>query len=257
MKNLLFFFFILFSVLGMNAERRQSEIKYGDDERQRMIVSVPENAKDNPVLVWFHGGGLVGGEPSIPAELIDTDYIIVAPAYRFLSKVDIDACISDAADATAWVYKNIDSLGGDTSKIFVGGHSAGGYLASMIGLDKSRLAKRGIDADSIAGLFPVSGQDITHYEWRKMNGGSELKPTIDEYAPISYIRPDAPPYIIISGDREQELFGRYEENAYMWRMMKLLGHPDVKIYEIEGFNHGEMVHPAFHIIKDNIKRLLK
>ena len=39
--------------------------------------------------------------------------------------------------------------------------------------------------------------------------------------------------------------------------MKLLGNPDVKIYEIEGFNHGEMVHPAFHIIKDNIKRLLK
>ena len=256
MKTILALLTIFLSLFTLNAERKVTEIKYGDDERNRMIVSVPDGADLKPVVIWFHGGGLVGGEPYIPEELVDTDYIIAAPAYRLLPNVDINTCLSDAADATAWVWNNIGSLGGDPSRIFISGHSAGGYLASMLGLDKSRLGSAGIDADSLAGIFPVSGQAITHYEWRKQTGGSDMQPTIDELAPIYHIRPDAPPYIIICGDRELELLGRYEENAYMWRMMKLIGHPYVEIYEIGGHNHGDMVHPALHIVKDHIKRII-
>lgn len=46
-----------------------------------------------------------------------------------------------------------------------------------------------------------------------------------------------PPLILITGDRELELLGRYEENAYMWRMMKLVGHEDTYLYEIGGHGH--------------------
>ncbi|MDE6403128.1 MAG: alpha/beta hydrolase, partial [Muribaculaceae bacterium] len=69
-------------------------------------------------------------------------------------------------------------------------------------------------------------------------------------------RPDCPPYVIITGDSELELFGRYEENAYMWRMMKLVGHPEVYIYKLDGYNHGDMAAPAFHILKNHIKDIL-
>ena len=62
-------------------------------------------------------------------------------------------------------------------------------------------------------------------------------------------------FIIISGDREQELYGRYEEQAYFWRMLKLVGHKDVSIYEMQGYDHGAMPHPAYHILKEQIKRL--
>ena len=154
------------------------------------------------------------------------------------------------------MFKNIDKYGGDPSKIFVTGHSAGGYLTSMVGLDKSWLAKYGVDADSIAGLIPFSGQAISHFSWRKMQGIPELQPTLDDTAPLYHVRPDAPPYIIICGDRELELFGRYEENAYMWRMMKLVGHPDVSIYELDGYNHGDMASPAFHILRDHVTRII-
>lgn len=78
---------------------------------------------------------------------------------------------------------------------------------------------------------------------------------IDQYAPLTYVRPDAPPFIIISGDRKKELYGRYEEQAYFWRMLKLTGHPDVTIYEMQGYDHGAMPHPAYHILKEHIKRL--
>jgi len=90
---------------------------------------------------------------------------------------------------------------------------------------------------------------------RRSKGLSELQPTIDQTAPLYHVRPDAPPYIIITGDAERELFGRYEENLYMWRMMKLVGHPNVEIYKLDGFDHGSMCHPAFYILIDSIKRL--
>ena len=63
--------------------------------------------------------------------------------------------------------------------------------------------------------------------------------------------------MIVTGDREDEHFGRYEENAYMWRMMKLVGHPDVSIYELDGHNHGDMVGPGLTIALKNMDRLLK
>ena len=71
--------------------------------------------------------------------------------------------VDDAAASVAWVFQNITSYGGDPKLIFVSGHSAGGYLTSMLGLDKSYLNSYGIDVDDIAGLIPYSGHTITHF----------------------------------------------------------------------------------------------
>ena len=57
----------------------------------------------------------------------------------------------------------------------------------------------------------------------------------------------------VTGDRELELYGRYEENAYFVRMMKLHGQSDIKLYEIGGYDHGSMARPAFHILLETMK----
>ena len=36
-----------------------------------------------------------------------------------------------------------------------------------------------------------------------------------------------------------------------------LGHPDVQIFKLDGHNHGDMVSPAHHILKQQIKRLIQ
>lgn len=225
-------------------------------ERLKLDIHHHSDTTDLPVIVWFHGGGLTGGNKSVPGELMDARYVVVAPNYRLIPNVGVDECIDDAAEAVAWAFNNIEKYGGDRNKIFVSGHSAGGFLTSMIGLDKTRLEPYGIDADSIAGLIPYSGQVITHFSDRKSKGIGELTPYVDNNAPLFHVRKDAPPYIIITGDAEQELFGRYEENLYMWRMLKLTGHPDVKIYKLDGYNHGDMAAPAHHILKHEISRIL-
>lgn len=226
-------------------------------QRLKLDVSHVPASSGTPVVVWFHGGGLTGGNKSIPDELKDTDFVIISPNYRLIPNVGVNECIDDAAEAVAWAFANAERFGGDTSKIFVSGHSAGGFLTSMIGLDRARLEKYGINADSIAGLIPFSGQVITHFSDRKAMGIGELTPLIDQNAPLYHVRRDAPPYTIITGDADLELFGRYEENLYMWRMMKLAGHEDVSIYKLDGYNHGDMAKPAFHILKSEIRRILK
>ena len=61
--------------------------------------------------------------------------------------------------------------------------------------------------------------------------------------------------LLITGDRNQELLGRYEENAYFWRMMRIVGHPDVRLLEFDGYDHGNMPeagHPvALRYIRDH------
>lgn len=215
------------------------------------FLACPVNVRITPES----GGGIEGGNKHIDDELKNSGLVVVAANYRLLPKASIDECLDDAAAAVAWTFKNIEKYNGSKRKIFVAGHSAGGYLLDIIGLDKKWLAKYGIDADSIAALVPFSGQCVTHYNIRKQQGIGPLQATIDNYAPLTYVRPDAPPMVIISGDRELELYGRYEEQAYFWRMLKLVGHKDVTLYEMQGYDHGAMPHPAYHVLKDHIKRI--
>ncbi len=247
----------------IHAQYKQvNDIPYSDSENEyahercKLDVYYPTHLSNVPVVVWFHGGGLEGGSKHIDSQLKEAGLAVVSVNYRLLPKATIDEVLDDAAAAVAWTFRHIAEYNGDTRKIFVSGHSAGGYLTDMIGLDKRWLERYDIDADSIAGLIPFSGQCITHYNVRKTQGIEPLQPTIDQYAPISHLRKDAPPIIIISGDREQELYGRYEEQAYFWRMLRLVGHSDAQLYEMQGFNHGEMAQPAYHILKKEIARII-
>ena len=260
-SNFLILALLLCTTIARAQYNQVNDIPYRDSaegyaqERCKLDVYYPTNETDAPVVVWFHGGGIEGGEKHIDPQLKNCGLVVVAANYRLLPKAPIDDILDDAAAAVAWTYKNIAKYGGNKRKIFVAGHSAGGYLLTMIGLDKRWLAKYGVDADSLAALVPFSGQCITHYNIRKQQGIGPLQATIDQYAPLTYVRPDAPPIVIISGDRELELFGRYEEQAYFWRMLKLVGHKDVTLYEMQGYDHGSMPFPAYKILKDHIKRL--
>lgn len=83
----------------------------------------------------------------------------------------------------------------------------------MIGLDKSWLGKYDIDANKIAGLISLSGHAITHFTVREERGIPGTQPVVDSLAPLFHVRADAPPLLLITGDREMEMLGRYEENA--------------------------------------------
>lgn len=265
MKKMLSMLVLLLVVMQASAQNYQTEknITYTTktdayaQERLKLDVYHPEELKDCPVVVWFHGGGLTGGEKEIPEPLKRKGYVVVGANYRLLPRVTVDKTLDDAAEAVAWVFRHAADYGGDAHKIIVTGHSAGGYLGMLLCLNKAWLGRYGVDADSVLMYVPFSGQAITHYNVRKMQGLGPLQPTIDEYAPLHWVRKDCPPLVLICGDRELELYGRYDENQYLERMMKLVGHKQTCLYEIGGHDHGAMVAPSFHILESHIKKALK
>ena len=270
MKKFLIMVWWILATLGghaqENAENILTNIPYYPEEisgkdtymgkRCVLDLSYPAGAKGFATIVWFHGGGLTGGEKFIPGELRGKGIAIVAPNYRLHPKVSAAEAIKDAAAAIAWVFNHIGEYGGDSASIFISGHSAGGYLAAMTGLDKSWLSVHGIDANHIAGLIPFSGHAITHMTIRKERGITDFRPVIDSLAPLYHVRADAPPLLLITGDRELEMLGRYEENAYLMRMMKVAGHKETRLLELDGYDHG-MAEPAYPLLLKEVKRIVK
>lgn len=257
--------FVTLSLMAQNTTyKMETDVPYYDKnknesdiyikDRCKLDLYFPTNKKGFATIVWFHGGGLTGGNKEIPPALKEKGLCVVGVNYRLSPKVKAPAYIEDAAAAVAWVFNHIADYGGDPSKIIVSGHSAGGYLTCMIGLDKQWLGKYDIDADRIAALIPLSAQTITHFTIRKERNIDEKIPVVDEYAPLYHVRASAPPLLLITGDRELEMLGRYEENAYLARMMKIAGHKQTRLLELQGYGHN-MTYPAFPLLLEEIQRL--
>lgn len=242
--------------INKNINYYPDSVKKGNsylNDQCTLDIYYPKNVKGFSTLIWFHGGGLTEGQKEIPEALKNKGFAVIGVGYRLSPKVKTPAYIEDAAAAVAWAFENIAAYGGNAEHIFISGHSAGGYLGLMITLDKSYLSKYNIDANRIAGLIPFSGQAITHFTVRQERGIKNTQAVIDNYAPIFFVRADTPPILLITGDPELELLGRYEENAYLLRMFKLVGNKQVRLLKLEGYDHGGMAQPAFPLLVKEIR----
>ena len=219
-------------------------------ERCKLDIYVPTDRKGFKTIVWLHGGGLEGGSKELRPELMGCGIAQVAPNYRLFPRAKCPDYTRDAAAAVAWTVKHIAEYGGDASQVYVGGHSAGGYLTLMLALDKSYLGELGVDADSIRGYFPVSGQCATHYTIRKERRISYTLPIVVRYAPLNNARKLATRLTIVTGDRRLEQMSRYEENLYLKSVLEGIGNATVPLYELAGFDHGSVLAPACLLIRD-------
>lgn len=226
------------------------------NERCKLDVYYPVGKKDFPTIVWFHGGGLEGGGKHVPEMFMNQGFAVVAVNYRLSPKAQNPAYTEDAAAAVAWAYKHIEEYGGSPRRVFVTGHSAGGYLTLMVGLDKSYLQEYGVDADSIAAYLPISGQTVTHFTIRKERSLPEGIPVIDQYAPCNKARKDTPPFVLITGDRNLEMADRYEENALLASVLKNIGNKKVSLYELQGFDHGQVYVPGCCLVANYIRNFI-
>ena len=93
--------------------------------------------------------------------------------------------------------------------------------------------------------------------YQKASGSDWYKGTANAiYQNIGFIQRYNPDNVLIlSGDRELEMNGRYEETAYFWRMMRLVGHEDVTLCEFDGYDHGNMPAAGYPVAVRFICRL--
>ena len=218
-------------------------------ERCKLDIYYPEGAKDSQVLIWFHGGGLNSGNKQFPWGFQGKNICLVSVNYRLAPRAKAPDYIVDAAEAVAWVFKNIEKYGGSAKRINISGHSAGGYLTLILCLDKSYLSRYGIDADDVEGYYPISGETITHFTIREEMGIPFLTPYIDQYAPIFHSRKLGTKLVLFTGDRRLELPARCEENMYLKDALERDGNEHIPMYEFEGFTHGTCSQPAIRIMQ--------
>jgi acetyl esterase/lipase len=97
-----------------------------------------ETDEPSPALVYFHGGGWVTGNLDTHAGIARafaarTPCVVVAVDYRCAPEHRYPAALEDAWTATKWVAENAEELRLDPLRIGVGGDSAGGTLATVVG----------------------------------------------------------------------------------------------------------------------------
>jgi acetyl esterase/lipase len=229
-------------------------------ERCKLDLYLPRARQGFATIVWFHGGSLRSGDKRGDiavgfAKRFAEDGIAVASVnYRLSPRVTFPAYVEDAAAAVAFVRRQIGSHGGSVDRVFVSGHSAGGYLTSMVGMDARYLEQHTLQADAIAGFMPVSGQMITHSTVRGERGIEPTQPVIDQAAPAFHARPDAPPFLCIVGN--EDLPARAEENRYFVAALKAAGHQAVTYLEFEGRNHATIAN-RMNRPDDDVARALK
>lgn len=219
-----------------------SKVSYGRGlPKQELYLGIPKGKKGFPTIVWFHGGGLVGDGADVPMKVPNGEYAAVGVRYRLSDGHDtgLDS-LEDAVLSVVWVLEHIREYGGDPERVFLGGTSAGAWLAAMVGMNPQLLAKYGYDNRKFLGLMLVSGQMGTHFQLK-----IDLKykkeswaPVIDEYAPLNYVSKDLPPILLITGEPGLDMPTRVEENAYLAACLREVGHPDVRHCILGGHAHG-------------------
>jgi len=248
------------TVLSEVAYKLDADTDY-EQNRCKLDWYLPTGKKDFATIVWFHGGGLQNGQKAGQREQqlanrFARDGIAVASVnYRLSPKVKFPAYIEDAAAAVAFVVKHAEEHGGSKDRVFVSGHSAGGYLTAMIGMDPQYLEQHGLSPSSLAGYMPVAGQMITHSTVRGERGIPRTQPIIDSAAPLYFATSDRPPFLCIVGSNDMP--ARAEENRYFVAAMKAAKHNSITYLEVEGRDHGSI---AFGIPNSDdvvAKRMIK
>ena len=164
------------------------DVAYGPLERQKLDVYTPTVTAPPagfPVVVFFYGGAWTSGARSdykfMGEALAERGILTVVADYRLYPEVRYPEFLKDSALAVAWSLDNATRLGGDPKRVFVMGHSAGGYNAAMVALDPRWLAPTGHSARDLAAWIGLAGA----YEFLPLEPDSPARPV--------FFHPDYPP----------------------------------------------------------------
>ncbi len=121
----------------------EKNICYANDDIRGHLLDIYYPAKvydKRPVLIDIHGGGFMSSYKELNRlfgfHMASCGFLVFNINYRLaLDKIKVRDQILDIATATNWIYDNIYKYNGDTNKVFLSGHSAGGVLATMEALN--------------------------------------------------------------------------------------------------------------------------
>ena len=188
---------------------RTADLSYGELPRQRLDVYVPKgaDAKPRPVVVFFYGGSWDSGSKEsylfVAEALTSKGFVTIVPDYRIYPEVRFPVFIEDAAQAFRWVKQNAAKFGGDPSRVFVMGHSAGAQIAAMLTFNNAYLEQVGLNKSGIKGFIGLSGP----YDFLPLTSdrlkvifGPEEGHALSQ--PINFVSGNEAPAFLVHGDKD-------------------------------------------------------
>jgi acetyl esterase/lipase len=150
------------NVLAESEARSVAGIGYGDDSRQKLDIYIPTDQHEPyPVVLFFFGGSWNSGDRAdyrfVGEALAARGVLVVIADYRLFPQVRYPGFLQDSAKAAAWTIANVRTYGGDATRIYVMGHSAGAYNAAMLALDSRWLRQVGISRQPFRGFIGLAG----------------------------------------------------------------------------------------------------
>jgi acetyl esterase/lipase len=192
-------------------------------------VYAPVHADRAPVVVYFYGGDWTVGKRQwfrwIGEALAAHGIVAIVPDYRQWPGVRMDGFLQDGARAVRWARDHAATYGGDPSRLFLMGHSAGGQIAAMLATDKQWLAAEGMKPRDLAGFIGVAGAydflPLDEPRYIGMFGDTPAQQARSQ--PVNFVDGDEPPALLLQGEDDTEVFpseaisleGRYRQMGEM------------------------------------------
>lgn len=144
-----------------NHEANLLDVPFSDRSDVTLDVYAPESGDGYPVLIFIHGGGWDKYDKELFApvamQLVPRDIVVVIPDYTLYPDADYRQMAGEVADAVAWTFEHIEEFGGDSERVTLSGHSAGGHLSGLVAFDARWLSRVGYDPADLRGWIGMSG----------------------------------------------------------------------------------------------------
>ncbi len=222
-----------------------------DDDKDFLDIYMPEDKKEVPVIVYIHGGALLMGNKSwgegIGNKVAESGIGLVSVNYRLSPEFQHPTHLNDVAAATAWVINNIEAYGGNPQKVYIGGHSAGAYLAALVAIDFSVLQAHNIMDSKIAGAILISPFLFVEETAKVRIERDSIYKTIWGNEPQSWIQASVTPHILPNRDNILLIYAdgdddwRKEQINRFAKEMTSAGNLRILTNEVSDRNHTSII----------------
>ena len=223
-----------------------------DDITLYLDLYMPENEVNPPLIMWIHGGAWLFGDRKSPIMMwqVERGYALASIEYRLTGQGIFPSHIIDCKDALIYLKKNAGEYGYDTSRIAVGGDSAGGHLAALMGTSSGHADWEPAGADcSVQAVVDYYGPVALGREWESAsNPEAPESQLLGEFVlskrgraraayanPITYIDGSEPPFLILHGDADDTV--PYSQSIFLRDALETAG-VSVALHRVHGGGHG-------------------
>lgn len=229
----------------------QADISYSAPSVCTFDLYLPEDSQTAPLIVMLHGGGWVSGDKSMYAQearaFCSRGFACATIGYRLAPLDTYPAAIADCQRAVTFLHQNGKSLGFDPEKIYSMGNSAGGHLASMVGLldqdiESNTPVHRVNGVVAISPITDIRNPSESHFpiahSFLEQFMGIYHEEDPDLWAsasPITHVEAGAPPFLIFHGTEDDVVPITQSETFY--QALKNQGN-QAEFHQMEGEGHS-------------------